>query len=197
MTGEISLRPYNPQGRSLAALRRIIVVRAGRREEREVTACRPVEGGYLMRLAGVATREAAALFTLGEVRVLRTSLPPLEPGGQQQQALDTTTKAADTATASALQQMQTAGQTGDQIYQTWGQDYAPLYGQIASEAAAKGGQADQDYQSMMARGDVAQAFANAQGQNERYMAQYGQSPISGVSQALNRSSGLNQGRLPW
>jgi 16S rRNA processing protein RimM len=80
VTGEISLRPYNPQGRSLAALRRIIVVRAGRREEREVTGCRPVEGGYLMRLAGVATREAAAAFTLGEVRVLRTSLPALEPG---------------------------------------------------------------------------------------------------------------------
>jgi len=80
VTGEISLRPYNPQGRSLAALRRIIVVRAGRREERDVTGCRPVEGGYLMRLAGVATREAAAAFTLGEVRVLRTSLPPLEPG---------------------------------------------------------------------------------------------------------------------
>ena len=79
MTGELSLRPYNPQGRSLGALRRIVVVRAGRREDHEVTACRPVEGGYLMRLAGVATREAAAAFTLGEVRVLRTSLPRLEP----------------------------------------------------------------------------------------------------------------------
>jgi len=80
VTGELSLRPYNPQGRSLAALRRIIVLRAGRREERDVTGCRPVEGGYLMRLAGVTSREAAAAFTLGEVRVLRTSLPPLEPG---------------------------------------------------------------------------------------------------------------------
>jgi 16S rRNA processing protein RimM len=80
VTGEISLRPYNPQGRSLASLRRIVVSRAGRREEREVTACRPVEGGYLMRLAGVGDREAAAAFTLGEVRVLRTSLPPLGPG---------------------------------------------------------------------------------------------------------------------
>jgi 16S rRNA processing protein RimM len=80
VTGEISLRPYNPQGRSLAALRRVIVVRAGQREEREVTACRPVEGGYLMRLGGVADRETAATFTLGEVRVLRTALPPLEPG---------------------------------------------------------------------------------------------------------------------
>jgi 16S rRNA processing protein RimM len=80
VTGEISLRPYNPQGRSLAALRRIIVVRGGRREERDVTGCRAVEGGYLMRLAGVADREAAAALTLGEVRVPRTALPPLEPG---------------------------------------------------------------------------------------------------------------------
>lgn len=110
----------------------------------------------------------------------------------QQQALDTTTKTADTASASALDQMQKTGATGDQIYQTWGQDYAPLYSQIAQTAAAKGGQADQDYQAMMARGDVAQSFANAQGQNERYMAQYGQSPISGTSQALQRTSGLNQ-----
>jgi 16S rRNA processing protein RimM len=80
VTGELSLRPYNPQGRSLAGLRRVIVVRAGRREEHEVTACRAVEGGYLLRLAGVADREKAATFTLGEVRVLRTALPPLEPG---------------------------------------------------------------------------------------------------------------------
>ena len=55
------------------------MVRAGRAEEREVTACRPVEGGYLLRLAGVVDRETAATFTLGEVRVLRTALPPLEP----------------------------------------------------------------------------------------------------------------------
>jgi 16S rRNA processing protein RimM len=80
VTGEISLRPYNPQGRSLASLRKVIVVRAGRREELEITACRPVEGGYLMRLAGVSDRETAATFTLGEVRVVRTALPPLEPG---------------------------------------------------------------------------------------------------------------------
>jgi 16S rRNA processing protein RimM len=80
VTGEISLRPYNPQGRSLAALRRVVVAHDGRREEREVTACRPVEGGYLMRLAGVADRPAAAAFTLAEVRVFRTTLPPLGPG---------------------------------------------------------------------------------------------------------------------
>ncbi|HEX3902620.1 MAG TPA: hypothetical protein VH853_07200, partial [Polyangia bacterium] len=80
MAGELSLRPYNPHGRSLGSLRRIVVVREGQRQEREVVACRPVEGGYLMRLAGVGDRDAAAVLTLGEVRVARTSLPPLEPG---------------------------------------------------------------------------------------------------------------------
>jgi 16S rRNA processing protein RimM len=80
VTGELSLRPYNPNGRSLTALRRIVVGRGGVREEREVVACRPVAGGYLLRLAGVDTREAAAAFTLGEVRVAREALPPLGPG---------------------------------------------------------------------------------------------------------------------
>jgi len=80
VTGELSLRPYNPQGRSLAGLRKVIVVRASGRQEHQVTACRAVEGGYLLRLAGVADRETAATFTLAEVRVLRTALPPLEPG---------------------------------------------------------------------------------------------------------------------
>ena len=43
-------------------------------------ACRPVEGGYLLRLADVESREAAAALTLAEVRVPRTTLPPLAPG---------------------------------------------------------------------------------------------------------------------
>jgi 16S rRNA processing protein RimM len=45
-----------------------------------VVACRPVEGGYLLRLAGVESREAAAALTLAEVRVPRAALPPLAPG---------------------------------------------------------------------------------------------------------------------
>ncbi len=80
VSGEISLRPYNPNGRSLSALRRIVVSHGARREERQVVACRPVSGGYLMRIAGVGDREAAATLTLGEVRVARASLPPLGPG---------------------------------------------------------------------------------------------------------------------
>jgi 16S rRNA processing protein RimM len=78
--GEIALRPYNPRGRALADLRHIILVREGRREAREIVACRPVEGGYLVRLDGVESREAAAGLTLSEVQVARAALPALSPG---------------------------------------------------------------------------------------------------------------------
>jgi len=78
--GELALRPYNPRGRALADLRRILLVRQGQAEAREVVACRAVEGGYLLRLAGVDSREAAAALTRAEVRVPRASLPPLAPG---------------------------------------------------------------------------------------------------------------------
>jgi 16S rRNA processing protein RimM len=78
--GEIALRPYNPRGRALADLRQIVLVREGRRETRQVVACRPVEGGYLVRLDGVDSREAAAELTLAVVHVARASLPPLAPG---------------------------------------------------------------------------------------------------------------------
>ena len=41
---------------------------------------RPVADGYLVHLAGVDDREAAAALTLAEVRVARAALPPLGPG---------------------------------------------------------------------------------------------------------------------
>jgi len=80
VTGEISLRPYNARGRDLAGVREIRVTRDGRSTTHELVACRPVEGGYLCRLAGVGDRDAAAKLTLSEVRVARTVLPPLAPG---------------------------------------------------------------------------------------------------------------------
>ena len=80
MRGEIALRPYDARSRALADVRRIVLVREGRREAREVAGCRPVEGGYLLRIAGVDSREAAAALTLAEVRVARGALPALAPG---------------------------------------------------------------------------------------------------------------------
>jgi 16S rRNA processing protein RimM len=80
VTGELALRPYNAQGHGLGALREVVLIRDGRRETRTVTGCRAVGGGYLLRLEGVADREAAAALTLSEVRVARAVLPPLGPG---------------------------------------------------------------------------------------------------------------------
>jgi 16S rRNA processing protein RimM len=55
------------------------VLRDGRRVVWPVRGFRAVGGGYLVRLAGVADREAAAALTLAEVRVARAVLPPLGP----------------------------------------------------------------------------------------------------------------------
>lgn len=80
MGGEIALRLYNPRGWALTGLTQIVLVRDGRREARQLIACRPVEGGYLLRFGGVDSREAAAALTLAEVHVARAALPPLAPG---------------------------------------------------------------------------------------------------------------------
>ncbi len=122
--------------------------------------------------------------------VLSQYLNSLMPG--QEAAYGQTQQAANQTTQQAIQQMATQGATGDQIFQTWNQDYAPLYSQIAQTAAAKGGQADQDYQSMLARGDVSQAFANQNAQTQRYLAQYGQSPTSGAATAGVRSNAISE-----
>jgi len=80
VTGEISLRPYNARGRELASVREVHLSHDGRWTTHQLVGCRPVEGGYLCRLAGVGDRDAAAKLTLAEVRVARTALPPLAPG---------------------------------------------------------------------------------------------------------------------
>ncbi len=54
--------------------------RGASRRAYALRAIRPVGGGYLIRLAGIADRETAATLTLSEVRVRRAVLPPLEPG---------------------------------------------------------------------------------------------------------------------
>jgi 16S rRNA processing protein RimM len=58
----------------------VIVRRDGTRDLRKVRAFRPVKGGYLVRLAGVDDREAAATLTHAEVRVARAALPALGSG---------------------------------------------------------------------------------------------------------------------
>jgi 16S rRNA processing protein RimM len=78
--GELILRPHDAGGRGLDGIRRLLLVIGGRTVPYDVAGLRPVSGGYLVRFAGIADREAAAALTLAEVRVPRTALPPLAPG---------------------------------------------------------------------------------------------------------------------
>ena len=80
VTGEIMFRPHDAHSDALDTIRRVTVVRAGQAKPHDVASARPVHGGYLVRLAGVEDRDAAAAFTLAEVRVPRAALPALAPG---------------------------------------------------------------------------------------------------------------------
>jgi 16S rRNA processing protein RimM len=80
VTGELHFRPHNRGGRALEGVKNLLVVTADRTISCAVTALRPVADGYLIRLAGVNDRDAAAALTLAEVRVPRRMLPPLAPG---------------------------------------------------------------------------------------------------------------------
>jgi 16S rRNA processing protein RimM len=80
VAGELLLRPHNRGGTFLEDVDRVTVVKNGRTLTLEIEALRRVADGYLVRFAGVQGRDAAAALTLGDVRVPRTSLPPLAPG---------------------------------------------------------------------------------------------------------------------
>jgi 16S rRNA processing protein RimM len=80
VNGELWLRPHNVHGRSFEGLREVLVVKDGAATPYAIVAVRAAEGGALVRLAGVTTREAAAALTLAEVRARRSALPPLAPG---------------------------------------------------------------------------------------------------------------------
>ena len=78
--GDLYFRPHNQSSRAFDDLAEVLLVRGGDRRRYEVTMMRPVADGYLVHLAGVDDREAAAALTLAEVRVARDALPPVEPG---------------------------------------------------------------------------------------------------------------------
>jgi len=109
-----------------------------------------------------------------------------------EQQYTTTQQQAGQVEDQQLAQMTAQAQQAQQLYGAFDTSYLPLYGQIASEAAAKGGQADQDYQAMLARGDVAQQYANAATQQQQYLAQYGMSPTSGIAVAGQRQTAISQ-----
>lgn len=78
--GGIYFRPHNPRSRAFDEVGQLWIVRDGQRRLYEVTSMRPVADAYIVHLAGVDHREAAAALSLAEVRVARAVLPPLEPG---------------------------------------------------------------------------------------------------------------------
>jgi 16S rRNA processing protein RimM len=80
VSGEIAFRPHHRDSRALDSIGRLLVVRDGRRTEYRLASTRRVAGGFLVRLEGIADRDAAAALTLAEVRVPRAALPALAPG---------------------------------------------------------------------------------------------------------------------
>jgi 16S rRNA processing protein RimM len=80
VSGEIVFRPHDAGSRALDSIRRLVVVRDGRRQVYDVVSARPVSAGFLVRLEGITDRDAAAALTLAEVRVPRAALPALDAG---------------------------------------------------------------------------------------------------------------------
>jgi 16S rRNA processing protein RimM len=78
--GDLHFRPHNPSSRAFDHLRELQIVRDGRSQSYGVTLMRPVNDGYIIHLAGVDGRDAAAGLTLAEVRVARAALPAPGPG---------------------------------------------------------------------------------------------------------------------
>src|SRR5262245_20431674 len=78
--GDLYFRPHNPKSRAFDDVGRLWLVLEGETRQHDVTSIRPVADAYIVHLAGVDDREAAAALTLAEVRVARVDLPPLGPG---------------------------------------------------------------------------------------------------------------------
>jgi 16S rRNA processing protein RimM len=80
VAGDILFRPHDPTSDALATVSRVMVVKDGRSRPFDVTAARPADKGWIVRLAGVDDRDTAAALTLGEVSAWRSDLPSLGPG---------------------------------------------------------------------------------------------------------------------
>lgn len=80
LDGEMILRSHNGRGTDLAGVPVLILERGTAREERKVRSARRGVDGWLLRLEGVDSRDAASALTHLPVRVQKKSLPPLAPG---------------------------------------------------------------------------------------------------------------------
>lgn len=80
-SGEIFFHIFNVKGGEGAALVppvRVRLVRTKVVSEADLVACRRVQEGFLVRFAGVASREAAAALVGQEIHLPRTAFAPLE-----------------------------------------------------------------------------------------------------------------------
>jgi len=88
LRGETVLRPHNPAGADLAAVKELILEsEAGQRERHAVERIRRAGEGWLVKLDGIGSREEADRLTNRVVRVSRRALPP--PSGHEFFVVDT------------------------------------------------------------------------------------------------------------
>lgn len=80
LDGEMTLRAYNTRGADLAKLPELTFERGGVRETRALRTARRRADGWLVRVDGITSRDAAAALTHAPVRVRKEALPPLAPG---------------------------------------------------------------------------------------------------------------------
>ena len=82
LRGETLLRPHNPAGSDLGAVKELILeTDAGERERRAVERIRRAGEGWLVKLDGIGSRDDAERLTNRAVRVQRRALP--RPGSHE------------------------------------------------------------------------------------------------------------------
>jgi 16S rRNA processing protein RimM len=80
LTGEMTLRVHNERGADLSAVPRLVLERGAEREVRKLRGARRNADGWLVRLEGTDSRDAAAALTHATVRIQKELLPALRPG---------------------------------------------------------------------------------------------------------------------
>ncbi|MBC8133754.1 MAG: 16S rRNA processing protein RimM [Deltaproteobacteria bacterium] len=80
LDGEMTLRAYNPRGADLSTVPALIFEQGTARETRRLRTVRRRADGWLVRVEGVDSRDAAAAMTHVPVRVAKQALPPLGAG---------------------------------------------------------------------------------------------------------------------
>jgi 16S rRNA processing protein RimM len=79
--GEMTLRSHNVlPGVNLSVISKVILERTGTREIRRLRGARRSGEGWLIRIEGIDSRDAAASATHALVRIPRSELPTLGPG---------------------------------------------------------------------------------------------------------------------